>query len=437
MSRELPLSDNFLQHWKIIKNEMDSVGPENWMNDKNNDREGGGYRTSENAAFNDILPELMKTIPGRTYADQIYTSLHQIHGPQIPGSQERKFMRWDAQSVMQNGMPSHFEGSRNERGSHKDLLFFLHDNQVFGDISVSDIAKKIYSPYVVAKGAGLTNIIVSKKELKDNHLEAKDLDINMKYFIMAGRKKGRVVFNRGEGFPEEYGNGKEALEKIQKVIADSYTDESTNMWPAIIRNSKGNGVQVVVMAGDRQNMSQAQIVGTWNVISTDKNGKEITKQLKYTEKEMWDIFKADKMGNFMDAENDSWEQGTLKERMGVYYNKYSSKENGGLGEVPTRANLPWWGVEVMDPGKLEWEQVIEPFWKLNKDLTPEEFAAEWEHMRETATYNWEDQWSVNISNGLVDPYAPRFLPSGGRRTEDFRTVENARIVDNIGKLISD
>ena len=71
--------------------------------------------------------------------------------------------------------------------------------------------------------------------------------------------------------------------------------------------------------------------------------------------------------------------------------KYSQKDFS-----PLRARLPYYapiinGVEIFDAGKFEWENVIKPFWKANKNKSEDEFADEWQKVMDEQTFTMRDK----------------------------------------------
>jgi len=195
--------------------------------------------------------------------------------------------------------------------------------------------------------------------------------------------------------------------------SDGWFGDDASMWAAVVPNANGNGVQVVVMSGIKGNRYKSKMVGRMYEQGHDSKGNFITRPISYNNQEMFKKFQSWRRGHFMDAENDPWERTDtnlgfmqvdgLKTRMGKYYDKYSQK-----GFSPPRARLPYYapiinGVEIFDAGKFEWENVIKPFWKANKNKSEDEFADEWQKVMDEQTFTMRDKIYDYFNQDLGDP----------------------------------
>lgn len=393
--------ENVFDLWNYLQNEQKRGGPEVIMEIKNNFSTGASKLDSAMAGFLDILPELMESPKYHNVAEDIFNSIW-YGGPKVNLSREdREYNNIRIKDVLTDGMPSHFEGNRAERKRHRFLLEHLQSEAIFGTTDIDKIANIIYSPYFVVKTGGLTNLVLSRKELNDRNLEEYDVRKSMRYFIYKKLQKGEEIhFN--PTLTRKYGTGLQALDKIKRDILK--VNPSGSIWPAVIRRGTGKGVEVVLMGGDRTNPANSRILG--DLFTVDNNRQ--FKKIEYTEEEMWKVFGKWREGDFFDNENDPNLFGlaeSTKTKMNNYYNEYSKTP-------PTHKNMGYFFTDFRDPGKYEWENFIKPFMEAktngisNKELSEDEFDKAWEKHRLTKTYTWEAQWLSENFRGIIDPYAP-------------------------------
>ena len=381
-------------------------------------------QSNARAAFMDIAEDLLETNP--SLANKVYQTLYKsgslVNNAPIQGAGWNPYDRdYELNEVINNGFPSGYEGGNGERNAHQQLLLYMSKNvSKFGTDNIDDLAKELYGGYQVFKGGGVPNLVFTKKELKENNLNRDDIENSMRYFILEPRKRGwtSTFIPDAKQYGTKYGKGVDALKKMSKEMqkSDGWFGNDASMWAAVVPNANGDGVQVVVMSGIKGSRSKSIMVGNMYEQSRDSKGDLITKPISYNNQEMFKKFKSWRRGHFMDAENDPWEKTDtnlgfmqidgLKTRMGKYYDKYSQK-----GFSPPRAKLPYYspilnGVEILDPGEFEWENVIKPFWINNKKLSEDEFADKWDKVMNEQTFTHRDQIYDYFNQDLNDPYEP-------------------------------
>jgi len=349
---------------RLIHGTNEEVYETNIQNSKNTMRLQPGELTNARAAFLDILPELVPLDEEGNVTDashledaqRIYETLF-LSGPksgagikQTPESRE-----YEISQTLQQGFPSHFEGGNNERKSHGILLRYLQ-KELYQDQDINRIANIIYKPYVVIDGGGSTKLVFTKKELSRRNLTKGDMERSVRYFMYRQQQLGnKMNFIAGTGINTSYSDYGKGVEALKKINADVLAKDSTSsIFPAVIRNANGIGVQVVIMAGNSQNKTQARIVGRMHV--TDGETGETT-PLQYNEDETWEVFGGWRRGDYFDNEND-WNifglAESTKTKMDGYYKKYTKNP-------PTKQNAGYWMTDFADPGKWEWENIIKPF----------------------------------------------------------------------------
>jgi hypothetical protein len=361
------------------------------------------------SAFADIASDLFQHNPD--FAERVYKSLFQRGDLPQGGTVQKSnyFQRWGTghqqEQIAKNGWPSGYEANAPKHAQMQLLLSIQNDVLEFGTNDIDDIGKELYSFAEVFEGGGIPNLVFTKKELKENNLNRDDIENSMRYFILEPRKRGwtSTFIPDAKQYGTQYGKGVDALKKMSKEMqkSDGWFGDDASMWAAVVPNANGNGVQVVVMAGIKGDRFKSKMVGRMYEQGHDSKGNFITRPISYNNQEMFKKFQSWRRGHFMDAENDPWERTDtnlgfmqvdgLKTRMGKYYDKYSQKDFS-----PLRARLPYYapiinGVEIFDAGKFEWENVIKPFWKANKNKSEDEFADEWQKVMDEQTFTMRDK----------------------------------------------
>jgi len=398
---------------RLIHGTNEEVYETNIQNSKNTMRLQPGELTNARAAFLDILPELVPLDEEGNVTDashledaqRIYETLF-LSGPksgagikQTPESRE-----YEISQTLQQGFPSHFEGGNNERKSHGILLRYLQ-KELYQDQDINRIANIIYKPYVVIDGGGSTKLVFTKKELSRRNLTKGDMERSVRYFMYRQQQLGnKMNFIAGTGINTSYSDYGKGVEALKKINADVLAKDSTSsIFPAVIRNANGIGVQVVIMAGNSQNKTQARIVGRMHV--TDGETGETT-PLQYNEDETWEVFGGWRRGDYFDNEND-WNifglAESTKTKMDGYYKKYTKNP-------PTKQNAGYWMTDFADPGKWEWENIIKPFHEKHNKLTESEYDNAWEKERLDNTFTFEAQWYGENFHGFIDPLQPMHQP---------------------------
>ena len=378
-------------------------------------------QSNARGAFMDIVEDLVET--NSPLANKIYQTLYKsgalVNNAPTQGS------GWlvgeksnQLHKIINNGFPSGYEGGNNERNAHQQLLLYMSKRvDLFGTSDIDDLAKELYAEYEVFKGEGVPNLVFTKKELRENNLDRDDIKNSMRYIILEPRKRGwtSTFIPDAKQYGTQYGKGVDALKKMNKEMqkSEGWFGSDASMWAAVVPNSNGDGVQVVVMHGTRGSRDKSKMVGRMYEQGHDSKGNFITRPISYNNQEMFKKFQSWRRGHFMDAENDAWERTDtnlgfmqidgLKTRMGKYYDKYSQK-----GFSPPRPRLPYInsylnGVEIFDAGKFEWENVIKPFWEANKNLSEDEFADKWDKVMEEQTFTHRDQIYDYFNQDLGDP----------------------------------
>jgi|GEM_PF-6202695 len=342
-------------------------------------------------AFMDIAEDLYETNP--ELALKVYQTLYKSGSiPNVGSIQKEGFWKIGGRGnqlhdVIDEGFPSGYEGGNNERNAHMQLLAVLQKNIAkFGGQDIDEIAEQIYGfAEVFDEGGGVPNIVLTKKELKENNIRREDVQESMRYLIIAPRKKGmETTFYPSKEMRDTYGElgkGIEALKKMDEEMRKN--DSGSSMWAAVVPASSGNGVDIVVMSGIKGDRYKSRMVGRIYEEGYE-NGDYVSRQLSYDNRKMFGMFKTWRNGQFMDTENDFWERHTLKERIGEYYNN---------GPVPGRTHIPYWFArEVMDPGEYEYNNIIKPFHEKNRELSDSDYAKEWEKVMDETTYTMRDRF---------------------------------------------
>ena len=147
-----------------------------------------------NTAFMDIAEDLYET--NHELALKVYQTLYKSGSiPNVGSIQKEGFWKIGGRGnqlhdVIDNGFPSGYEGGNNERNAHMQLLAVLQKNIAkFGGQDIEEIAEAIYGfAEVFDEGGGVPNIVLTKKELKENNIRGEDVQESMRYLIIAPRK---------------------------------------------------------------------------------------------------------------------------------------------------------------------------------------------------------------------------------------------------------
>ena len=255
---------------------------------------------------------------------------------------------------------------------------------------------------VLDGGAG-TSMVFKRSELEQRGIKKSDLEDSVNYAVLRALKEGKNL--QFEYLGDNQIKSKEGMEKIMKHIQS--LDSGASMWTGVRKKADGNGMEVVIVAGNRADIDSRTVVGRWVYEDIDEDGNKIMSRLEYDDEETIRVLSAYKRGNFMDIDNND---------NNIYFrvrnwidrgpsNKFKSIP-GGLEEVLTQP--------FIDLAKFEYDEVVLPFWEKygpkGEDLSPDEFAQKWEEVRRKETYAFEEKYFDLFTYGLVDPYHPMIAP---------------------------
>ena len=311
--------------------------------------------------------------------------------------------------------PSIFE-DRVRRESFGHLIKLIYDSNMFEGEDYNDIAYRLFKDYTVIDGGSKAKIAFSTKELEMRGITKEDLLDSARYPILKALKEGKeLLFEHQDGISY----GVEALRKVKENIHGG----NKTLWSAIQPTSDGEGIEVVIVSGDRSENRTREVVGRW----VYKNEDGSTSRLEYRNDDMFRVLSAYKRGNFMDIENDDGIYDQVKGWVDKYKDNYKFPRKYIMKGTEEIFGGDWRDQTFFDIGEFEYTQVVKPFWDKygpkGENLTPEEFADKWEEVRLEETYSWEDKYFKLFSNGLVDPYHP-FVDPG---LMELRLLQQGRI----------
>ena len=404
-------------YMKIVEEEKKRTLMPDGTNQGWQDKINAGYLSKDRlinakTAFLDITMDVGNS--NTDFANKVYDLLH-TSGAIVDYSEERDDDFTDGvNNAINNGWPSIYERGL-QRDGFKHLIFEIQKrSSEFGKMTAQEIADNLFNfAYTTNTGGGIPNIAVSRKDMARANITEDDIDKSMPYLLMAPSKKGytRTFMPDDFGITQFGLTGKlkvgvGALEKMQEEI-DKATGgllEGASMWQAVVPASDGDGVSIVVMVGEKGNRAKSWMVGNMYQTSkteVDKNGNLIQEEIQYNKEEMLEMFKTWRRGHYMDAENDSWEMHSLKERISDYVKDYNEK-----GITGNRRRIPDYLIELYDPGKFEYDNVILPFYKeygpKGANLNDQEFAKKWDEVWEKTTFTMGDEIHAFFNADLYD-----------------------------------
>ena len=361
----------------------------------------GDARDAALSAWLDLMPEHQGNA---LIFDRVFSGLFQkgvpIRDTPKPDASDRLD---DISDSLRHSFPSQFQ-DRTRRKSFAHLLTKLEQSGVFGkNADYEDIANTLFKPYMVLDGGAGTSMVFKRSELEQRGIKKSDLEDSVNYAVLRALKEGKNL--QFEYLGDNQIKSKEGMEKIMKHIQS--LDSGASMWTGVRKKADGNGMEVVIVAGNRADIDSRTVVGRWVYEDIDEDGNKIMSRLEYDDEETIRVLSAYKRGNFMDIDNND---------NNIYFrvrnwidrgpsNKFKSIP-GGLEEVLTQP--------FIDLAKFEYDEVVLPFWEKygpkGGDLSPEEFAQKWEEVRRKETYAFEEKYFDLFTYGLVDPYHPMIAP---------------------------
>ena len=434
-----------------VKNRPDSEDYIRWhqgtvlgLNEQN-----PGKLNMAKSAFVDLYDELdindRKSIFDTLYKDDISGVPVQLGG-------NGDNAKYEYRDIFTQYMPAMIQKG-NRRNAHGHLIDILKHNstfkegiQMYEDDRIS-IAQHIYRNYRVIDTGGTENLVFSTSELDREQLDITDVEKGIPYMLMYfDKKKGHEIVP----IPDDANlSGKNVIDTVQRMNDDikaQYGSEGT-MWISFRRNNNSTGMEAVIMGGIHS-QGRYRPVGRPKIIQDDgpfskQLNKKTIQDMIIPNKVAFQIIKDAKSYYFMEAQNDWYEtnavwqqeqlekgikqrpneyggateisedhdysflgQDTLKTKIGDYYKKFGKMvENPDTGKKSmefTQENsaplfsswkrVPHWAIEMADPRKFEYDNIIKPFWEEHKDKSEPEFEKAWNLHITEHTYNWKDRW---------------------------------------------
>jgi len=436
-----------------------------WQETSKKWRVVGGDLNLAKAAFLELYPEMLRN---NRHADiekiwgVLYEGMSNI-GEVEPSTQGERL--WDTRTIQYNFFPSMIENPRH-RKSFVKLVDYVHQGGAFkeGYASRIDVASKLFQDYVVIDVGAKQNLALSKRELREANMTPEQVVESLPYMMTFFEKQGHKLIPFPEGDYEEYQLGDTSQAVIMDTILQTVRQKpgwsDANMWASFRRSSDGEGLEVIVLAGNHD-QHDFETIGRYHY---NKDGKNIPLIIKRAD--MWKMLKAAYSTHFMDTMNDPWEMGvaerrkmlpavswglglgqdTLKEKISKWFHKgivevdpetgknvidpETGKEKRkfwGTRGGDAYLSIPSWGIEVFDPRAFEYESIIKPFWEKYGHLPDKEFEEAWDMELIKNTYTFEDRhlaWWENLFKSIA---APGSLPGYGvvpHEAIDIRSLSN-------------
>jgi len=390
-------SAEFQAHWNTIDALANDDGATSHMLQMRM-LHSGDKRMAALSAWKDIMPE---HVNDPFVHNKVFEALFEPSAPLNYTKHDLKERSEVYLDELQNGVPSQFE-SDGRRNSFGHLIDALKSSEEFSNHTYQDLADMLFKPYVVFDGGAHMSNIFLAKDLKAMKITADDMNDSANYPIFKALKEGKELVFEIEG--EEGFHGKERLRILKADLLKN--DPDASIWTATQPSSDGESMEVVLMTGDMNDRNNRSVVARWNYLEKDKNGKDVMKRLMYTGvEEQLKVLSAYKRGNFMDIDN----QGFIKESVERWIKEGPSSIlksiPGGLEELVTAEYQPF------NIGQFEYEQVVVPFWKKYKHLSPKAFADMWEKVRREETFTFEEKYFDLAFGDLLDLYTPSIAPT--------------------------
>ena len=449
MKQTIPVFEDHFQYMDWHKNktlgwDIKGDGAKSyWKTTGKKWRKAGGDLNLAKAAFLELYPEMLRN---NRHGDieRIWSVLYEQMtniGEVEPSTQGERL--WDTRTIQHNFFPSMIENDRH-RKSHAKLVDFGHQAGAFkeGYASRIDVASKIYEDYRMADIGAKQNLAFTKRELRANNMTMEQVVENLPYMMTFFEKQGHKLIPFPEGDYEEYQLGDTSQQVIMAKVMESIRGkdgwEDANMWTSFRRSSDGEGLEVIIMAGN-QDQHDFETVGRMHY---NKDGKNIP--LIIENADMWKMLKAAHSTHWRDAMNDPWEmnvaerrkmlpavswglglgQDTLKEKISQWFHKGTVVTDPDTGKETRKfwgtkgqdsyLSIPNWGIEMFDPRAFEYESIIKPFWEKHGHLSDKDFEEAWEMERIKNTYTFEDRhmkWWEEQFRSLIAP--PGGMPGYG------------------------
>jgi hypothetical protein len=363
---------------------------------------------------------------------------------------------WDTRTIQYNFFPSMIENPRHRKSFIK-LVDYVHQGGAFkeGYASRIDVASKLFEDYVVIDVGAKQNLALSKRELREANMTPEQVVESLPYMMTFFEKQGHKLIPFPEGDYEEYQLGDTSQAVVMDTILQTVRQKpgwsDANMWASFRRSSDGEGLEIIVLAGNHD-QHDFETIGRYHY---NKDGKNIPLIIKRAD--MWKMLKAAYSTHFMDTMNDYWEMGvalrrkmlpavswglglgqdTLKEKISNWYHKGTIVVDPETGKETRKfwgtrggdayLSIPSWGIEVFDPRAFEYENIIKPFWEKYGHLPDKEFEEAWDMELIKNTYTFEDRhlaWWENLFKSIA---APGSLPGYGvvpHEAIDIRSLSN-------------
>ena len=385
----------------------------------------GDSRDAALSAWIDLMPEHQGNalIFDRVFSG-LFTKGVPIRDTPKPDAQNRLD---DIHDSLRHSFPSQFQ-NRTRRKSFAHLLTKLEQTGVFGEnADYEDIADILFKPYLVLDGGTTTGMVFKRSELEQRGIKKSDLEDSINYAVLRALKEGKNLQFQYLG--DNQIKSKEGMAKILKHIQD--LDSGASMWTGVRKTADGKGMEVVIVAGNKQDIDSRDVVGRWVYEDVDDKGNKIMSRLEYNDEETIRVLSAYKRGNFMDIDNND---GNIYFRVKNWIDRGPSNKfksiPGGLEEILTQP--------FIDLAKFEYDEVVLPFWEKygpkGENLSPDEFAEKWEEVRRKETYAFEEKYFELFTYGLVDPYHPMIGPGifRGLSEEARQELDRRRFESNFG-----